>query len=260
MAMDDAPPVAWHVQDITLANTSLAAEYGLARGVGLALASFYRQVHARVRFQDEARAPVVLPSGDIHHRNETLRGPGDPWAMVVVGGGVGAWSIAGRAGVSVPLGRTEPNPFELGRRGLPHQHIQFGTGTWDPIVGLALGRRFTWATLVASAQARLVAYANGHGYRAGDRYDGSAFIERRLGARWRVQGGFDVGHEAAERWSGIVEEEGNLGRTDVLASAAMVRQVGRAGALVLSLKVPVYTHAVRAQVDYPLIVGFGWSR
>src|ERR1700682_5066682 len=109
MAMDDAPPVAWHVQDLRVADAALIAEYGLARGVGLSLTSFYRQVTTRIHFQDADRQPVVLPRGDIHHRNETLTGPGDPWALVVASKAVGPWSMAARAGVSIPLGRTEEN-------------------------------------------------------------------------------------------------------------------------------------------------------
>jgi len=81
MAVDDAPPVAWHVQDLTVADAALVAEYGVARGVGLSLTSFYRQVTTRIHFQDLERRPVVLPQGDIHHRNETLTGVGDPWAL-----------------------------------------------------------------------------------------------------------------------------------------------------------------------------------
>jgi hypothetical protein len=40
MAMDDAPPVAWHVQDITAADAALVAEYGLRPGLGLSLTTF----------------------------------------------------------------------------------------------------------------------------------------------------------------------------------------------------------------------------
>jgi hypothetical protein len=260
MAMDDAPPVAWHVQDIRVADVAWVAEYGVTRGLGLSLTSFYRQVTTRIHFQDAGRQPVVLPNGDIHHRNETLTGPGDPWALVVAGKALGPWSTAVRAGVSIPLGRTEENPFALGRRGLPHEHIQFGTGTWDPLLGVSMGRAVGKTRIFASALARWPRYENGHGYRAGDRFDASLGAERRLGGPWRVQAGLDLAHERAERWSGVIEEEGNLGRTDLLTSAALVRQVGAAGALSLQVKVPLFTHAHGSQVDYPAIVGLAWSR
>jgi hypothetical protein len=258
--VDDAPPVAWHVQDITVADAAVVAEYGLARGLGLNLTSFYRQATTRIHFQDIDRQPVLLPEGDIHHRDETLTGPGDPWAMVVGSKASGPWSIAARAGVSIPLGRTVENPFELGRRGLPHEHIQFGTGTWNPMFGLTAGRHRGKTSIFGSVLARLPLYQNAHGYRAGDRYDASLVGDRRLGGPWRVQAGLDLAHESAERWSGVTEEEGNLGRTDLLVSATLVRQVGAAGALSLQVKVPLFTHAHGSQVDYPAIVGLALSR
>jgi hypothetical protein len=257
---EDGPPLVWHVQDIEVADAALVAEYGLARGLGLSLTSFYRRVTTRIHFQDADHQPLALPDGDIHHRDETLTGPGDPWALLVAGTARGPWSMAVRAGVSIPLGRTEENPFAFGRRGLPHEHIQFGTGTWDPMLGVSLGRALGKASVIASALARLPRYENEHGYRAGHRFDASLVADRRLGGRWRAQTGLDLAHESAERWSGVIEEEGNLGRTDLLVSAALVRQVGAAGALSLQVKVPLFSRAHGAQVDYPAIVGLAWSR
>jgi hypothetical protein len=260
LALDDAPPVAWHVQDITVADAALRAEYGLAHGLGLSLTSFYRQATTRIHFQDVNREPVLLPQGDIHHRDETLTGAGDPWVLVVGSKAFGPWSTAARAGVSIPLGSTVENPFELGRRGLPHEHIQFGTGTWNPMFALSVGRHLGKTSVFGSVLARLPLYENAHGYRAGDRYDASLVADRKLGGPWRFQAGLDLAQESAERWSGVIEEEGNLGRTDLLVSGTLVRQVGAAGALSLQVKVPLFTHAHGSQVDYPAIVGLALSR
>jgi hypothetical protein len=260
MAMDDGPPVAWHVQDITVGDAAFVTEYGIARGLGLSLTAFYRQARTRIRFEDDARQKVVAPGGDIHHRDETLDGPGDPWALLVAGGNVGPWSLAARGGVSIPLGRTEENPFELGRRGLAHQHIQFGTGTWNPMAGVSLGRRLGPVTLAGSVLARLVVSENDHGYRAGNRYDVSVRAERRLGSPWLVAAGLDLAREDAERWNGVIEEEGNLGRTDLLAGFTLARLMGAAGGVTLQVRVPLLVRANSAQVDYPVIVSVGWSR
>jgi hypothetical protein len=92
---------------------------------------------------------------------EPLARNADPWLMLHAGKVAGRWTIAARGGVTVPLGRTEPNPFTLGDLGLPHEHIQFGTGTWDPVVGLAAGRRWGETTLTLTGLARLV---HGHAY------------------------------------------------------------------------------------------------
>ncbi len=58
----------------------------------------------------------------------------------------------------------------------------------------------------------------------------------------------------------MIEEEGNLGRTDVLASIGLIRRLGSAGALAVHLKVPLSTRVRGAQVDYPAIVSIGWVR
>jgi hypothetical protein len=204
--------------------------------------------------------PIVVPNGSIHHRNETLNGPGDPWLLLHGARGLGAWTVAARGGASIPLGRAEPNPFNLGRRGLQHQHIQLGTGTWDPLAGVAAGRRFGQVGFVVHTLARLVFATNKHGYRGGDRFYASAALDRRNAGAWRGIAGLDLGREQVETWEGRVETEGNLGRTDLLASVGLTRPIGRAGGFHVTARIPLVTRATGAQVRYPVIVTVGFSR
>ena len=220
---------------------------------------FWRHIDTTIRFEDLGRNPIELPGGDIHHRDETLSGPGDPWLMAVVGRKLGAWSTAVRGGVTVPLGRTEENPFALGREGLAHQHIQFGTGTWDPLAGGAVGRRFGGLVATASVIARIPVATNDHGYRAGRRVLAALIGDHGIGGPWRVQAGLEYGHETAETWDGIVEEEGNLGRSDLLGAIGLARTIGER-ALVLTVRVPLRTRSNGVQVDYPAIVSLGWQQ
>lgn len=74
---------------------------------------------------------------DLHHRSVTLRGVGDlmllgrrRWSAVWREGD--ALSISG--GATIPTGRTVENPYHLGDEGIQHLHIQFGTGTVDPLL------------------------------------------------------------------------------------------------------------------------------
>lgn len=259
ISTEDGDTPVWHVQDFTLTETTLSVARGLGAGFGLESVVFLRHVTTRIRFEDLDRRRIELPGGDIHHRNETLAGPGDPWLMAVAGRRFGAWSAAVRGGVTAPLGRTEENPFELGRRGLPHQHVQFGTGTWDPLAGAGVGRRFGGVIASASVLARLPVAENGHGYRAGRRIQAAASADRRIAGRWRAQAGLDYANEAAERWDGRIEEEGNLGRSDLLLSAGVSRPIG-ARAIVFTLKVPVRTRSFNGvHIDYPAIVSIGWQ-
>lgn len=251
----------WHVMDVTLSETSATTAVGLGRNLGLELIAPFRTATMRIRFQDEDRQPFVPDQPDLHHRNETITGPGDPWLMLHAARPGAVWTTAARLGVSIPLGRTEPDPFDLGRRGLPHQHVQLGTGTWDPLVGLAAGRRLGSFGLTLSGLLRLAFYENEHGYRAGHRFQAGVSADRPLAGSWRLGSSVELAHEEAERWHGVRdEEEGNLGRTDLLLTLALLRPVSGVGGLRLAVSVPVVTHARGAQLDYPVIVSFGIGR
>jgi hypothetical protein len=103
--------------------------------------------------------------------------------------------------------------------------------------------------------ARWAVAENEHGYRAGTRAQASLGYTRAFGA-WRPRLGLDVTHEGAEQWHGrIDDDEGNLGRTDVLASVSVARGAWWAG-----LQVPLAQRVEGAQLSTPVIVSFGWSR
>ncbi|HET8647853.1 MAG TPA: hypothetical protein VFO85_20310, partial [Vicinamibacteria bacterium] len=243
----------WHVQDITTTESAFTLARGLRPGLGAEVSAFVRHLTARIDFEDEQRRPLRWPQGDIHHRNETLVGAGDPWLLLHGARNAGGWTLSARAGATLPLGRTEPNPFERGRRGLPHQHVQFGTGTVDPLLGLGVGRRMGDTAVALTALGRFTVSTNRHGYRAGDRYQGALEATRRLGARWHAGAALMAVREQPETWWGRLEEEGNLGRTDALVSLALTRRAG-AAALTAGVQVPVLTRATGAQLDYPAVV------
>lgn len=87
---------------------------------------------------------------------------------------------------------------------------------------------------------------NGRGYRAGHRYAASLQADRPLSSSWHALAGVDFAREQSETWQGRREEEGNLGRTDVLLGLGVARAL-RAGSLSLSLRVPIVTRAQSAQ-------------
>ncbi|HZA50516.1 MAG TPA: hypothetical protein VE549_07235, partial [Myxococcaceae bacterium] len=171
-------------------------------------------------------------------------------------------------GLTIPLGRTEPDPFALGRAGQPHQHIQHGTGTLNPVLGLDIGRAFDRFQLSAYGQTLLFLYENGHGYQAGNRYLAGISGETNLGSNLRLGLGVDVLNEQPERWSGQVQQDGNVGRTDVLAGGLVGYAFGPITA-VLSMKVPVWQKFIDAgdgsdggpgQLAYPAIVNVALQR
>jgi hypothetical protein len=219
-----------------------------------------RMVRDRIVFEDLAREPFTPPNPDTHHRNETLARVADPQIALLGTGHPGAWTASVSIGTSIPLGRTEENPFALGRLGLPHQHIQFGTGTWDPIVKALMVRNVGAFGVSVFGSARLTLYENAKGYQAGNRFGGIVDASHGMGgSAWRASAGLGVDREQAESWDGRIEEEGNLGRTDLFAQAGVSR-AGPLGTTALLVQVPIRTWSTGEQVQFPLIVSLTWSR
>ena len=137
--------------------------YGVKTGLLVSLRVPYEVKDQRIDYRTLDGDPFEPPYGDIHHRTERLDGFGD--------GELGAAVSPARdflvgAGITLPFGRTEEDPIDLGRRGLKHEHIQFGSGTVDPTLAVQWSRPFGPLTLAASANARIPLYENRHGFRA----------------------------------------------------------------------------------------------
>jgi thiol-disulfide isomerase/thioredoxin len=215
----------------------------------------FRVFDTHIRYLDPASGQAVqIENPDLHHRNEVLVGVADPWLTSRVAAVVGGFTLSARLGTTVPLGSTVPNPFLLGDMGLPHEHTQFGTGTFEPIAGAEAYRTFDGLTVDAYALTIQSFYENGYGYKAGNRYALGASAASGLGtSRWRFRVMLDRTSETAESWSGIVyTTEGNIGRTDVIAGVEAGYAFGDDWRAALAIKVPIYTHVVGGQLDVPL--------
>jgi hypothetical protein len=238
---------------------TLDAQYGIAPWLALSLTVPYRFMTTRVRYTDLAGNPYEPVPPDIHHRNETLTGFGDPTVAVVIGRAFERLGVSLRLGAMLPFGRTlDVNPFIAGREGLPHEHIQFGTGTLRPTIGSALAYDFGPVGLDGYVQGILSVATNSIEYKTGQRLVGGLRASGALGlAGTRFGLGVEASHETTETWDGTVQEEGNLGRTDVLgvltARWSPFRRWGFFGAF----KLPVYVNAIGAQLSYPFVVQLG---
>jgi len=249
----------WHVQDLWVAQSEWRALYGLRRDLALELDVPFRIVRDRIRYEDLARAPFTPAEPDLHHRNETLSRFADvrlglQWARLVA-----PWTVTAGAGAWLPVGRTEGNPFALGHAGLPHQHIQFGTGTVDPMLSVVVSRRFGDWSATASGAARWTLAENSHGYRAGDRYGVTFGVARALPRGLAARAGFEWAREQAEMWDGVLEEEGNLGRSDLFGMVGLAHPTAW-GLLAADVRWPLTSDVVGAQMDLPLIVRLSLTR
>src|SRR5262249_21803525 len=178
-------PDEWHDLTLFYGELRLHAEYAITSWLSADLFWSLRIVHIGFQLEDAAtRMPITPPFGpDIHHRTETLVGLTDPWLSLRAAKVIGPWAFAFRLGLTLPVGSTVPNPFELGREGLPHEHIQFGTGTVDPLVGVEVRRAAGRFSVAAWMLAKSSLYANGHGYQAGSQLLGGINLSSDLWAR-----------------------------------------------------------------------------
>jgi hypothetical protein len=257
-------PVAtqWHALKLFFSDIRLNAEYGITDWLSIDLLWSLRIVDIKFELQDLDRRPIAPPYGEeIHHRTETIAGITDPWLSLRANKRLGAWTFGFRAGATLPIGSTVENPFRLGREGMSHQHIQFGTGTVDPFVEVQVSRTVGRFMLTGWTMGKLPLYENGHGYRAGSTLFGGLRATSNLWTeRWTFSLGTFVYHEQPERWSGIVETEGNLGRTDLLLESSITWRFAGAWSLFLLGRIPVYSHITGAQLNNTAVIELGITR
>jgi hypothetical protein len=259
-----AQPRFLHDQDIFPGEIRVVGEMGLTRQLGVELQLPFRVTRTTVRYTDLAGQPYRPLDPDVHHRNETMAGVGDPWLLGRWGRSLAGTAVTARAGVGIPLGSTEDDPFALGARGERHQHIQFGSGTFDPLLMLDLSRTIAPVDVSLFGQAQLSLYQNSKGFRAGNRYFAGVQAGALLAERVTTSLGVDLLTERPERWSGRIQQDGNLGRTELLGGVSLSRPFGRAIAS-LVVRFPLYRQIVagdetKGRLSSPLMLSLVLSR
>lgn len=256
-------PDEWHDLKLFFGELRVHAEYGISSWLSADLLWSLRVVHVGFKLEDAVtRMPITPPFGpDIHHRTETLIGPSNPWLSVRAAKVLDRWSFTFRVGLTLPVGSTVPNPFELGREGKVHEHIQFGTGTVDPLAGVEVRRAIGRFSIAGWMLAKTSLYQNSHDYQAGSQLLAGANASSDLWTmRWWFMLGALVYDEAPERWNGVTETEGNLGRTDVMLDTAVSWRFRGPWSVTLSARIPAFSHAVGAQLNTPAIGELSISR
>jgi hypothetical protein len=258
-AVRDEPPQQHHTT-LWLAELRLIAEYGLTPHVALQAALPLRIISTSTRYTDLAGKPIQLDYENIHHRDETLVGLGDMQLLLHTGASVVGFALGLRVGVSLPTGEVHENPFRLGAEGKPHEHIQFGTGTFDPVLGLDAGRALGAWTVSAFGQAQVPLYQGAKGYRAGARLLGGVAVSHPLGPV-SLRLAVTAAHEEPERWDGAVPtDDGNQGRTDLLVGPGITVPFAGDWNLTFDVGVRAYGHTVGAQLDMPVVLSVSVGR
>jgi hypothetical protein len=196
-----------HRAAVQLTHYELGASYGLRDRLQLSLSLPYDVKAMTIRYTTLDGGPFVPPYGDIHHRTETLTGISDPTLSVEwsprPGAGPQRWLFG--LGASLPAGHTVPDPIELGREGKTHEHIQFGSGTFRPVLTAQWSRSGDRVSFVAQGAAQLSLYQNREGFRAPNNLNWSLGPSIRL-ARLSLDPRLQGQHQSVGRWHGESDE------------------------------------------------------
>jgi thiol-disulfide isomerase/thioredoxin len=260
-AVRDEPPQQHHTT-LTLAELRLIAEYGLFDKLALQAVLPLRIVDSRTLFTDLGGNPIRLDYENIHHHDGTLVGLGDAQLFAHSGLSLGPVLLGGRLGLSLPLGNVTENPYRLGDEGKPHQHIQLGTGTFDPLLGIDATWGFGRWSLAAFGFLHAPLYAGPRGYQAGTQVLGGLVASSTPGgstpsARLSVS----VAHEFAEKWDGRVPtEDGNLGRTDLYIGFGATFPFLEDWSASIEINARVWGEATGAQLNLPIVAQLSIGR
>jgi hypothetical protein len=249
-----------HLLDLALFAFDLEASLGFSDRGAIEVLLPLRMASIDASFPDESGVPIEGFSS-IHHRSETLFGPGD---LEIAGrfrllapSHDRSVTIDLRAGLSFPTGGTEENPYRLTAQGLEHQHVFFGSGTLDPILGLEAQISFDSFDLSAFVSGRASLYRNVHGLRRGARMSLGTAVVHSFGLEdWQFRLGPELYAEAPETWQDGERSE-NSGRIDLIAAGGVTWRATSSTVLELLLRKPFTLSSEGGQLEIPLTVSIG---
>ena len=168
----------------------------------------------------EEEKKAMLRNGNIHHRTETYQGLSDLMLLATYDRQTlfrEGDSLRISAGTTLPTGKTEENPFELGNKGREHLHIQFGTGTFDPLLeanySMPLTRKFN---LGGYALSRFPMYANRKTYQAPGELTAGLLLGYHLRKRLTLYLGTTVYYQGFAYWDRVKDTNSGLMATSSL--------------------------------------------
>ncbi len=188
---------------------------------------------------------------ELHHRSETYTGLSDlmllvahRWSGLLTGDD--ALTVAG--GFTIPTGQTERDPFKAGASGKKHLHIQFGTGTVDPLLEVYYTLPLPAdLSLGVSATGRFPFYENAKTYRAPLEVTGNLRVGYALTSWLNLSGDFTTFWQSSGHWDG--KRDVNSGLVSLLAALGVTLRPGAGLAFNLGVRYPLYQRTLSNDGD-----------
>ncbi len=187
----------------------------------------------------------------IHHDNETLTGPSDFKLLVAhrklkllrEGDGL---DIA--FGTSLPTGATQKDPFKAAAAGLEHEHIQFGTGTFDPLIELYYTAPLSASfTLGAFGVGRFPLYENSKTYQGPMEVTSGVTLLYGVNSRVILQSSLTGYYQGFAHWDGVRDINSGLRSLNGRIGATFITKRGTA--LGLAIRQPIAQETLDKEGD-----------
>ena len=205
-------------------------------------------------------SPYVPPYGNIHHRDEVLFGLGDGRLeiqhFVRLDGG---WVIGAGFGSTLPLGRTEEDPYALASQSLKHQHIQMGAGTFKPAVSVsAVFSGHVWG-MTAFMNGELAMYANDKDYRPSSRINVAVGPTYRVTSKLMLTSEISLTNETQAEWS--AQPDPQSGQTRAMLGASVIYRFNPKLAVMAQGKTSLFQVTQKTVMRQPFVgsLGLTWT-
>ncbi|MDA1142347.1 MAG: hypothetical protein O3B01_27610 [Planctomycetota bacterium] len=239
--------------DVTRIGTELEYTFRDNWDIWLRIPYELKDRHARVGLVDPAspdQQAAMQRNLDLHHRNQKLEGFGD-LKLLLAHRMTGVFrdrdSLDFAFGSSLPTGDTESDPFKAADAGQAHEHTQFGSGTFDPLMEIYYSSPVSESLKVGGfATGRFPFYENSNSYRGPIEITGGPQASYKLTKWLNVQASVSVFYQDYAYWSG--ERDINSGLLGTNATAGASIKISKT-TLNLGVRFPVTQEALSDQGD-----------
>lgn len=263
-------PLHRHEVGLDFVRLEMVGAYAFADGWDLTVRLPYdwKERESSVRLLEPATPDEVVAieaNANSHHGSDHLEGFGDA-TLLVARHWSDTWTSGDRLtasfGVTLPIGATEADPLAAGELGLPHEHVQFGSGTFDPVLELA------WATPLAprwrvgsSLAVRAPFATSSTGYRGPLEASATARIDFDATDTLVVRAGAVTYGQGRAHWNAVRDENTGLFAIGALLGASRSLAAGLVARI--DVLVPLHQEALAGGDAYEngvlVQIGFTWN-
>jgi len=191
---------------------------------------------------------AIIRNRDLHHRNERYSGLSDLRLLFSrrYNSVLGRLDLA--IGTSIPSGKTENDPLQASDLGIKHLHIQFGNGTFDPLLEFhyvnTISEKFSFAFYSMN---KFPFYENKNNYLGSLETTTGIALGYHLRNWMVVRGTFTNFTQSQAKWSGV--KDPNSGLVSFNGSILMSFRFKNALLFTPGYRFPIYQRTLSGEGD-----------